>query len=316
MKESMVSCESEEPKKAEDSGTSGPIPLAEDCQAQKIKEPDEAEKNEVSEDIQEDIATCKKRRRVNSTLQHETWKGKQREEVASLQNNPMEQGTQVTTPEGMGNLCDIDKNGMQGSTAVMNSVDSPQTPEIREPTIGVVLPLQRKDIHSTRGGDDDSSVPSSSVDVLTPKRQKRHSNQERDAANTQESPTRRSARGVGKETPIKPSDSELPGAPGYPARKRTRVMYKEQSDEEESGESALPPSPDHAAPTSSQSQNTKKHLKASAGKDGVLDQSSPKTRKGRKNVWDKEVLLTSKNSKLVMAADLTVSFKSCGATTS
>lgn len=308
-KESMGGDESTEQGKAEDSGTVGPIPLAEDGQVPKINEPDEAEENKVSEDIQEDVMTCKKRRRVNSTSQPGIRKGKQRKEAASLLHNPTEQGVQAITVEGMKNLCDRDENGTQGPTDVVNPDDSSQTPVTREPTIGVILPFQRKDIHFGIEAND-SNIPSSSVGVLTPKRQRRRSSQERDVTNTQESPTGWSARGPGKEIPMKSSDSELPDAPAYSTRKRTRVTYKETSDEEVVDESALLSSQDYAALASPQSQSTKKKFKAPASKDRVLEQPSPRTRKGRKNIWDKEVLLTSKISKLAIAADLTVSFKS------
>ena len=301
MKESMGDAERKELGKAEDSC---PIPLAGGIQVQKVeKGPDVAEENEVSEVVQEGVATCKKRRRVNSVLQRGTRKGKQNEEVEPLQHNSTEQGVQVITPEGMKSLCDRDKNGTQDPTGVMDPDDPSQMPATRGPALGIVLPFQKKDIH-TGGEADDSNKPSSSIDVLTPKRQRCSSNQESDVLNTQESPTRRSPRGIGKETPIKPGDSELREAPAYPTRKRTRVTYK---DEDEEIESAFPSPQGRAALASSQSQNTKKNSKASAGKDRLLEQPSPKARKGRKGIWDKEVLLTSKNSKLAMAADLTVS---------
>jgi len=186
----------------------------------------------------------------------------------------------------------------------------PNRPETGRFLSGVELPIQpnkRKDIH-TSGAENGSETQSAE---LTPKRPRRSTNERgkaNDLSSRQDTPTKRSANGKGraiKASPEKP-DVAAPESPVSSSRRRTRITYKELSDEEE-GDGPAPVSARGSSPLRASASRSNKRGKAGVSiKQEVIEQLAPKARKGRKGIWDKEVLLTSKKSRLAKAADLSV----------
>lgn len=168
---------------------------------------------------------------------------------------------------------------------------------------GVELPIQpnkRKDIHTGSGADNRSEVPSTE---LTPKRPRRSTNEEGkpiDLNGGQDSPTKWAAnekRRAIKASPAKPNVA-TPESPAPSSRRRAQVTYKELSDEEEVDVPVFVSPP--------RAKSNKRGKAGVSTKQEVTEQLAPLARKGRKGIWDKEFLLTSKRSRLAKAADLSV----------
>jgi len=173
---------------------------------------------------------------------------------------------------------------------------------------GVELPIQlnkRKDIHTGSGAENGSKTLSAE---LTPKRPRRSAFGEgtaNDMGGGQGSPAKRATNGKGRAIKASPAK---PGvvAPESPSRRRTKVTYKELSSEEEGDEPTPVSARGSSPPKASASRSNRRGKAGVSTKQAVVEQLAPRARRGRKGIWDKEVLLTSKRSRLAKAADLSV----------
>ncbi|KAF8472467.1 Asx homology domain-containing protein [Kalaharituber pfeilii] len=166
---------------------------------------------------------------------------------------------------------------------------------------------KRKDMDDGErgGGQQSKTLPE---ELTTPKRPKRLSNEDRTKDNTTLSSTP-STLHHGNTTVNRGSTKKVevivPSTPSYATRKRGRINYEEPPDsiyDEDEGLSASIPHRGKSSPP--KSSNRKNATKFTPIEHQAVDDSTPKARKGRKSQWDKDVLLTSKNSKLVKARDL------------
>lgn len=184
----------------------------------------------------------------------------------------------------------------------------PNEPETGRFLSGVELPIQpnkRKDIHTGSGVENGSETLSAE---LSPKRPRRSTKEGKanDLNGSQDIPTKRAVFGKGRAIKSSPAKSDI-AAPEFPvtsSRRRAQITYKELSDEEEGDEPAHVSARGSSPPRASASRSNKRGKAGGSGKREAIEQLSPKARKGRKGIWDKEVLLTSKKSRLVKVADL------------
>ncbi|KAF8427411.1 Asx homology domain-containing protein [Tirmania nivea] len=314
--EAHKSLTSEEIGSVGDVGSVGSNPGAEDSQS--LKEKIHVVYRATADgQPHEDESISKKRRKVGMAPQEaESYEDQDTATEPGNENNdkktdPRRTGEQEEIPEMTEAHGEKWDTQYENGNANLSSLDNQSQTKASLPAAGgflsgVELPIQpnkRKDNHTGSGAENESEALSTE---LTPKRPRRSTNEEGKANNLngrQDSLTKRAANGKGRAIKASPAKSDV-AAQEFPvpsSRQRPRVTYKELSDVKEGDE----PAPVSARGNSLPRNRSNKKGKAGVGtKQEAIEQLGSKARKGRKGIWDKGVLLTSKRSRLAKAADL------------
>lgn len=239
-----------------------------------------------------------------------------KQEIADSSRTQGDQGVEeITKGDGEGKVIKEDDGNADLSLGGDNrSTEALQAGSASIFRTGIDLPIQahkRKDIHTGFCADTEYEAVSTE---LVPKRPRRSSNEDvkaNDSSSNQGSPSKRATRGKGKASEGSLSKLEVaaPATPAPSTRRRTRLSYKEQSDEEDDYNEHGRYLASHSTPppkaSTSKCDKTKDKAKA-ATKQEAVEKPTVRGRRVRGDLWDKELLLTSKKSKLATAADLSV----------